>query len=57
MPIYLYECENCKEKIEYIQMYKDEPKIKCEKCGTDGLKKKITPFSFELHGTGWARDR
>ncbi len=57
MPLYVYECENCKEKSEYIQTYVEELKSRCEKCGTDGLKKIITPFSFELHGTGWSRDR
>ena len=33
MPIYEFECPNCKEQIEEITGQKEEVRIKCPKCG------------------------
>jgi len=52
MPIYEYQCEECKEKFEVLQNVSDKPIEKCEKCGGK-LKKIISNTSFILKGSGW----
>jgi len=52
MPVYEYECLNCREVHEALQKFSDEPLSKCPKCGGP-LKKLISNTSFILKGTGW----
>ena len=47
MPAYEFECKNCrKEFLVYISLKElvDNPKIKCPKCESDHVEKKITGF-------------
>ena len=40
MPLYEYECTNCKERVEIIQRISDPPYSHCPKCGAE-MKKLI----------------
>ena len=54
MPIYEYECSKCGLILEKIQNYNDPPLIKCSKCETKSLTKKISSnTNFHLKGNGW----
>lgn len=45
MPIYEYECRECKERFEVIQkMGEDDPALCCPKCNTDRPEKVISAF-------------
>lgn len=52
MPIYEYECKNCKSKLEVWQKITEEPLKTCEKCGGE-LVKLISESGFILKGSGW----
>tara|TARA_Y100001937_G_scaffold64448_2_gene88164 strand:- start:10770 stop:10949 length:180 start_codon:yes stop_codon:yes gene_type:complete len=54
MPLYVYECKECKTKVEMLQAFND-PKPDCNKCSSS-MKKKIVATNFSLKGSGWARD-
>ena len=63
MPIYQYKCNNCGHKYEQLYLSfsavdreeKDEP---CPKCGSkDKFRCPPAGTSFQLKGSGWARDR
>jgi len=55
MPIYEYECEECKKVVEAIQSFSDAPLTDCPSCsGT--LQKLISKSSFHLKGGGWYAD-
>ena len=53
MPIYEYQCDQCKHKLEIIQKISDEPLKFCPECGEETLRKLISSVSFRLKGTGW----
>ena len=59
MPIYEYQCESCKDKIELIQSFKSESPL-CKKCLAQGksikMKKVISRNNFHLKGDGWYKD-
>lgn len=55
MPLYEYECQECEKRTEAVQKFTDEPIKECSECGGD-LQKLISGSSFELRGTGWAKD-
>jgi len=56
MPTYEYECKSCEHKWEVIQKI-TEPKITvCEKCKKETAKRVISVSSFQLIGSGWAKD-
>ena len=55
MPIYVYECDKCGERAEYLQKMADPPKTVCEKCGGK-LERVIAPSGFVLKGGGWYKD-
>jgi putative FmdB family regulatory protein len=52
MPIYEYECAQCKKHYEMMQRITEKPLKKCSNCDGD-LKKIISNTSFVLKGTGW----
>ncbi len=52
MPIYEYECENCRQRFEVWQKITDEPLTTCEHCNGK-LRKLISQSSFILKGSGW----
>lgn len=52
MPIYEYECYNCKRIHEVMQRFNDEPLKNCPICGGE-LRKLVSQSSFILKGSGW----
>jgi putative FmdB family regulatory protein len=54
MPVYEWKCEECGKEKETLQAVKDVPPS-CENCLTT-MKKQISLTSFQLRGSGWARD-
>lgn len=52
MPIYEYECDDCRRRCEVIQKFNDEPLTKCPECG-GSLHKLVSQSSFILKGNGW----
>ena len=60
MPLYEYECSQCKaltgteKTLEVKQSHKDPPPI-CDSCGQT-MTKRIVKGSFQLKGSGWAKD-
>lgn len=54
MPLYEYECKNCKEHIEKMQSFSDPLLTDCPKCGTENsLKKLISTSSVIYNGEGY----
>jgi putative FmdB family regulatory protein len=53
MPIYEYECSNCRYYLEVIQKLSDARLKKCPSCGKSTLKKLISAPVFRLKGSGW----
>jgi putative FmdB family regulatory protein len=46
MPVYEYECRNCKERFEVLQSIRDDAsKIRCPKCQADKPKRVLSLFS------------
>ena len=52
MPLYEYECTNCKERVEIIQRVSDPPYSHCPKCGSD-MKKLISSPAIQFKGSGF----
>ena len=52
MPIYEYECTECKRQTEVMQKFSDPPISECESCHGK-MKKRISQSTFHLKGTGW----
>ena len=55
MPIYTYQCKDCKKKFDAIHGM-NESLDKCEKCGSENIKRLITysaPVIFK--GEGWTK--
>lgn len=54
MPIYVYRCENCGEKLERLQGFSDPAPDVCPHCGKqNGMHKQVTAPAFRLVGSGW----
>ena len=53
MPIYEYQCRECKHQFETIRKVSDEPLTVCPACGRPALKKLISKAAFRLKGGGW----
>jgi putative FmdB family regulatory protein len=53
MPIYEYECSNCRYYLEVIQKLSEARLKKCPSCGKSALKKLISAPVFRLKGSGW----
>jgi putative FmdB family regulatory protein len=52
MPIYEYECQQCRQVTEAMQKFSDAPLACCPSCSGE-LKKLISHSSFHLKGSGW----
>src|ERR1043166_8370675 len=52
MPLYEYECINCKERVEIIQRISDPPYTHCPKCGSE-MKKLISSPAIQFKGSGF----
>ncbi|MGH9786586.1 MAG: FmdB family zinc ribbon protein [Terriglobia bacterium] len=52
MPLYEYECESCKMRLEVIQKFSDEPLSVCAHCG-GRVHRLLSSSAFHFKGTGW----
>ena len=52
MPLYEYECQSCRERVEVIQKFSDPPYTICPQCGGD-LKKLISSPAIQFKGSGF----
>jgi len=55
MPIYEYECQECRNVVEQWQSISDDPLSTCPECSGE-MKKLISSSSFQLKGGGWYSD-
>src|ERR1700722_18176799 len=53
MPIYEYECSQCRYYLEVMQKISDAKLRKCPSCGKNALQKLISTPVFRLKGSGW----
>jgi putative FmdB family regulatory protein len=53
MPIYEYECSNCKFYVEALQKISEPPLVKCPSCKKQTLKRLVSAPVFRLKGGGW----
>lgn len=52
MPIFEYECIECGEHVEHLQLSSDAPLSKCPHCG-GSVRKLMSAPAFQFKGTGW----
>jgi len=52
MPLYEYQCTQCKERSEILQKISDPPYTHCPKCGGD-LKKLMSSPAIQFKGSGF----
>lgn len=52
MPLYEYQCQQCKETLEAIQRFSEDPYTICPTCGGE-LKKLISSPAIQFKGAGW----
>jgi putative FmdB family regulatory protein len=53
MPIYAYQCTECRHEVEVLQKISDAPLIDCPSCHRSSLVKQVTAAGFQLKGSGW----
>ncbi len=53
MPIYEYECSNCKFYVEALQKISEPPLRKCPSCKKQTMKRLVSAPVFRLKGGGW----
>ena len=53
MPIFEYECSNCKFYVEALQKISDPPLKKCPSCKKQTMKRLVSAPVFRLKGGGW----
>lgn len=53
MPIYEYECNDCKCVFEEWAKIKDAPAVVCQKCAGTNINRLISHSGFQLKGNGW----
>jgi putative FmdB family regulatory protein len=52
MPIYEFECQKCKERVEVFQKMNDKHPVKCKRCG-GRLEKLVSASAIQFKGSGW----
>ena len=52
MPLYEYQCQQCKAHFEKIQRFSDPPLSNCERCGGK-LERLVSPPAIQFKGSGW----
>ena len=55
MPVYEYECKECRKVFEVQQKMADKPLSSCPECQAP-VKKLVSMSSFQLRGGGWYAD-
>ena len=53
MPIYEYQCKECRHHLDALQKVADEPLRTCPSCGQQSLKRLVSAPRFRLKGKGW----
>src|SRR4030095_9409585 len=53
MPIYEYECSNCKFYVEALQKISEAPLKQCPSCKKQTLKRLVSAPVLRLKGGGW----
>ena len=53
MPIYEYECSQCRYYLEVMQRISEAKLKKCPSCGKNALQRLISAPVFRLKGSGW----
>jgi len=52
VPLYEYECKQCKQRFEKIQSFSDPEEKVCPKCGGE-VERVITAPAVQFKGSGW----
>ncbi len=52
MPLYEYQCRDCRRLTEVIQRFSDDALTDCSECGGT-LEKVVSAPAFHLKGSGW----
>ena len=52
VPLYVYRCKQCGQRLEKIQHFKSKPETVCPKC-QGALERVLTAPSFKFKGSGW----
>ena len=52
MPLYEYECTDCKHRLELLQRHGDPPPDSCPRCG-GRMHKLFSAPAVQFKGTGW----
>ena len=52
MPLYEYQCTECKQKIEILQKFSDPLLSECSECGGE-LERVLSVPSIRFKGSGW----
>jgi putative FmdB family regulatory protein len=55
MPLYEYECRQCKKHTEKIQKFSDPEITRCPHCG-GALKRVVSAAAISFKGGGWFKD-
>jgi putative FmdB family regulatory protein len=55
MPIYEYQCQQCKQREEVIQKFTDPPLTHCQSCGGD-MKKLYSSPAIQFKGSGFYKN-
>ena len=55
MPLYEYQCQQCRRRVEKIQKYSDAPLTDCPHCG-GVLERTLTAPAVQFKGSGWYKD-
>jgi putative FmdB family regulatory protein len=55
MPLYEYECKQCKKHTEHIQKFSDPEISKCPHCG-GLLERVVSAAAISFKGGGWFKD-
>jgi len=50
MPIFEYQCKECGQVMEVLQLGTSPEKLTCKKCGSDRLEKLLSSFSSHSEG-------
>ena len=53
MPVYEYECGNCKGRFEAVRKFSDPDLSECMLCNAKSVRKVLSTPAFVLKGSGW----
>jgi len=60
MPLYLYECDDCKHMFEIMaslrEVFSGTYGVSCPACGSGLNRRLVSRTSFSLKGNGWYKD-